>query len=170
VEEPEEFLSSLETVSKQISLSAKEFFVLLDGSTNLFLLVLTDPALIGNILEETTGVNTYALVKLAGPAHGNFWRNKEVRKAAQDKLKNGGEGAWRKVKIVLGNKNVENEEDFLKMFAKLDDTDLPKLYTQRKQPTQRRKNLVKKFQCDKCDKSIPYNKHWHCIAGKNTHQ
>jgi hypothetical protein len=99
------------------------------------------------ILSDTSHDN-YALVKLNGSAEVNFWRNAEVRGAAQAHLAL--ETPWAKIKAVLSNQEV----NFDTAISELTPEDTPRVYAKRATKTMRRSS-------DQIDR-----KHTYCICGE----
>ncbi len=98
-------------------------------SSSLWYQLINEPDSVGKILSDTPYDN-YALVKLDGRAELNFWRNAEVRGAAQAHLIN---EDWAKIKAVLSNQAVDTAEKFNIAISKLTAEDTAQIYVKRDQ-------------------------------------
>jgi hypothetical protein len=123
VEDPDRFVDALIIVADENSMSAWEVFCMFAGcSSSLWYQLINEPDSVGKILSDTPYDN-YALVKLDGRAETNFWRNAEVRGAAQAHLIN---EDWAKIKAVLSNQAVDTAEKFDTAISILTPEDTPK--------------------------------------------
>jgi hypothetical protein len=92
---------------------------------------------VGEILSEIPQDN-YVLVKLNGTAEKNFWRNAEVREAAQAHLAM--DTPWSKIKAVLSNRGVDTAEKFDTAISERTAGDTPQIYAKRTSKTRRRRS------------------------------
>jgi hypothetical protein len=124
VEGPDRFVDALIIVAEENSMSAWDVFCMLAGcSSMLWNQLINEPDSVGKILSDTPYDN-YALVKLVGQAETNFWRNAEVRGAAQAHLID--KKDWAKIKAVLSNQAVDTAEKFDIAISKLKPEDTPR--------------------------------------------
>jgi hypothetical protein len=150
VDDSNHFVNALNVVGTKINLSAWEVFCLYTGcSKTLWCKLIDEAELVGVILSETSQ-DDYALVKLNGTAENNFWRNTEVRRAAQAQLAL--DTPWAKIKAILSNHGVDTAEKFHTAFSELTVKDTPQIYAKRVSKTVRRPSdqIAKKHQCDVC--------------------
>ncbi len=148
-------MDALKIVADEIDMSAWEVFFLYAGcSGSLWVQLIDEPESVGQILSDTTHDNYAFLVKLNGSAAVNFWRNAEVRGAAQAHLAL--EIPWAKIKAVLSKQEVNTAEKFDTAISELTPEDTPQVYTKRATKTMRRSSdqLDRKHICDECGK--PY--------------
>jgi hypothetical protein len=139
-EDPDRFVDALIIVADENSMSAWEVFCMFAGcSSSLWYQLINEPDSVGKILSDTPYDN-YALVKLNGRAELNFWRNTEVRGAAQAHLAL--ETPWAKIKAVLSNQDVDTAEKFDTAISKLTPEDTPQVYAKRATKTMRRSSVL----------------------------
>jgi hypothetical protein len=128
--DPDRFVDALVIVADKNSMSAWDVFCMFTGcSSSLWHQLINEPDSVGKILSDTPYDN-YALVKLDGRAELNFWRNAEVRGAAQAHLIN---EDWAKIKAVLSNQAVDTAEKFNIAISKLTAEDTAQIYVKRDQ-------------------------------------
>jgi hypothetical protein len=151
-------VDALKIVADEIKMTLYEVFCLYTGcSDSIWSQLIDDAETVGKILKDTSHDN-YALVKLNGCAEKNFWRNTEVRGAAQAQLTL--ETPWAKIKAVLSYQWVDTAEKFDTAISELTPEDTPKILTKRQEKTIRRpSNQIDKFyKCTKCNKCYGANK------------
>ena len=146
VDDPYHFLDALKSVADVIEKSAWEVFLLFTGSP-LFCMLIDEPKSVGKILSDTP-LDSYALIKLQGPASNNFWCNAEVRGAAQAHLDL--ETPWAKIKTILSREGVDTKDKFDTAIFELTPEDTSKIYTKRVDKTMRRRSseIKKEYACN----------------------
>jgi hypothetical protein len=153
VDDPDHFMTALKIVANEIKMSEWGLFFLFTGCSDcLWSMIIDEAESVGEILSETSQDN-YVLVKLNGTAEKNFWRNAEVRGAAQAHLAM--DTSWSKIKAVLSNRGVDTAEKFDTAMSELTAEDTPQKYAPRTNKTMRRRSdqIEKLHQCDLCAKS-----------------
>ncbi len=119
-------------------------------------MLIDEPVAISGILSDTP-IDNYALVKLAGTASVNFWRNTEVRGAAQVHLAL--QTPWAKIKTVLSRAGVDTKDKFDTAIFELTPEDISMIYIKRVVKTKRRRSfeIEKEYAynvCPKCYGSV----------------
>jgi hypothetical protein len=150
VDDHKHFVNALNVVADKINLSAWEVLCLYAGcSDSLWGQFIDEAESVGVILSETSQDN-YALVKLNGTAEKNFWRNTEVRRAAQAQLALN--TPWAKIKAILSSHGVDTAEKFNTALSNLTVKETPQIYAKRVSKTLRRHSdqIAKKHKCDVC--------------------